>query len=84
MNVSNEQGLKIIGETFFPSVLIAWVILFVLTIIIALCVLKKGFKNFFLIFILPQIVFLVLILFIFVIPVLPKWTADWMVGWLSG
>jgi len=84
LNVSNEEALKIIGQVFMPSILIAWLITVVLTIIIALCILKKGFNNFFIIFILPNIVFLVLILFIFVIPIIPEWTANLMKGWLSG
>ena len=85
-NKTTEEGIKIIGEVFLPSVLIAWAVLIILTVIIAVCILKKkkGFQNFFLIFILPQLVFLVLILFIFIIPILPKWTSELMKGWLTG
>ena len=84
MNVSSEHGLKIVGELFLPSILLAWAALIILTLIIAACVLKKGWGNFFVIFVLPQIIFFVLILFIFVVPVLPKWTYDLMKGWLTG
>jgi len=84
LNKTTEEGIKVIGEVFLPSILIAWSILIILTLIIAACVLKKGWGNFFIIFILPQIVFFVLILFIFVIPVLPNWTSELMKGWLSG
>ena len=79
-----DEGIKAMGEVFLPSILIAWAALIILTLIIAMCILKKGWGNFFLIFILPQVVFLVLILFIFVIPVLPKWTSELMKGWLTG
>ena len=79
-----EESIKAMGEVFLPSILIAWTVLIILTLIIAVCVLKKGWGNFFIIFILPQIVFLVLILFIFVIPILPEWTSGWMTGWING
>jgi glucan phosphoethanolaminetransferase (alkaline phosphatase superfamily) len=83
-NKTTEEGLKAIGEVYLPSILIAWGILLAVTIIIALCTLKKGWGNFFLIFILPQIIFFVILLFIFLVPTLPKWTSGWCKGWLSG
>ena len=84
LNKTTEESIKAAGEIFLPSILIAWTILIILTLIIAIFILKKGWGNFFIIFIFPQIIFFVLILFIFVIPILPKWTSEWMVGWLSG
>ena len=83
-NKTSEEVLKITGELFLPSILIIWFAILLITIIIALATIKRGWSNFFLIFILPNIIFLVLILFVFRIPILPEWTASWITGWLSG
>lgn len=81
-NKTTESGLQQMGEVFLPSVLIVWLIVLTLTIVLALFTLNKW-KKFFLLFVLPQLVFLVLIILVFKFPFLPRLTADWFIGWLG-
>lgn len=74
---TTESGLQQIGNVFLPSVLIIWLLFVLLTFIIGLCTLKKW-KKFVLIFVLPQIVFLVMILLIFKFPLLIQWSTEWI------
>jgi hypothetical protein len=83
ITLSSEEALKRMGEIFLPSILIAWFILLALTVLIAIKVLKKGWSKFFAIFILPQLIFLIFLVFTFIFPILPKYTGDWFTGWIS-
>ena len=83
ISLSQQEALKKMGEIFLPSILIAWLALLILTFLIALKLLKKSWAKFFAIFILPQLVFIIFLVFTFVFPILPEYTGHWFSGWLT-
>lgn len=81
---STEQSLKIIGEVFLPSFLLFWLGSLTLILIIGLAIIKKDLDKFFIVFIIPFLLGLVILIFTFVIPIIPKFTAGWFSGILGG
>ena len=78
-----EEGLKIMGEIFLPSMLIGILVTLVLMLLLGLITLRKGWGKFFIIFIIPLLIFVLIIIFTFIIPVIPKYTGDWLVGFIK-
>jgi len=71
---SEEGALLHISEIFIPSILIAWITLILLTLFIAAIVKIKAWAKFFAVFIVPQLILMVILIFTFIVPVIPKWT----------
>lgn len=82
-NKTIEGGLKVVGEAYLPSFLIFWVGTLLLILIIGLATIKKDFAKFFAIFIIPLLLGLLILIFTFVIPLIPKFTGNWMSGLLG-
>jgi len=72
-NMTDSETLNYISQTYFLTpvllILIIWVIL---TLFIALISLKKGWDKFFIIFIIPMVLVLLLFTFTFYIPIIPN------------
>ena len=75
-----EEGLKIMGEIFLPSMLIGILVTLVLMLLLGLITLRRGWGKFFIIFIIPLLIFILIIIFTFIIPVLPRISGEWMQG----
>ena len=83
MNASTEEGLKIIGEIYMPSILIMLIAIFFITLMLGLIFVKKNFGNFVVIFLFPIIAAFIFLAIIFIFPMLPEWTASWFKGALT-
>lgn len=74
INKSSDEAFKILGNVYLPSFLIVFISLFLLIFVFGLIFVRKNFSNFIAIFIFPLIFTLILFLFIFIIPIIPKLT----------
>ena len=82
---SVDAGLQMMGEVYLPAFLIIFISIFLIGIIIAIPLLNtaRSWGNFLAILIVMFIFGLVLFIFTFYYPVIPKITSDVLKGWLT-
>lgn len=76
LNWTSQQILQYSADNLLPSMIFYWVVLFAITLFVGLFFIEKDKANFWAIFIFTQLVGLLILFFIFVIPIIPQWLSN--------
>jgi len=75
---SSNEILKTISNTIYiPSIALYWLFQFILTLSLGLIYVRKDLGKFWGIFILTQLIGLIVLFFIFIVPIIPNIVSSW-------